>query len=126
MERAAIRRHVDVVDVPTGTVLLYEGDGPRWFYAVVEGTAVVSVDGDVVNELGAGDLVNDIEILQNWPAPATVTAGDGLRVLTIGRREFLGMLDEVPGLARRLLVPHIPKIPAASRRRPALVPLPAA
>lgn len=126
-DRATIRRLADVVDIPAGTVLLREGDAPRWFYALIDGNASASVDGEVVQELGAGELVNHVEVLHNVPAPATVVASTDLRALVMGRREFLGMLDEIPGLARRVLVPHIPRMSGPTRpRRPVLVPLPAA
>jgi CRP-like cAMP-binding protein len=124
-ERSWIRRHADVVTIPAGTVLVREGEGARWFYAVIDGEVAVSVDGDHTQTLGRGEPVNEIEVLRNEPSPATVAAATDVRVLVMGRREFLGMLDEVPGLARRLLVPHIPAAQTTTRRA-ALVPLPAA
>jgi CRP-like cAMP-binding protein len=125
-ERAWIRRHADLIEVPAGTSLLNEGEASRWFYAVVDGQATRRVAGHYVGLVTAGDPVNDIEVLRNEPVAATVTADTKLRLLVMGRREFLGMLDEIPGLARRVLMPHIPSVPASRRRRPALVPLPAA
>jgi CRP/FNR family transcriptional regulator, cyclic AMP receptor protein len=126
-ERATIRRRCDLIEVPAGTVLIREGDAPRWFYALVDGTARAAVGGDAVGRVNRGEPINELELLRNEPAPATVTAETDLRIFVMGRREFLGMLDEVPGLARRLLVPHLRPVAAAARRgRPALVPLPAA
>ncbi len=125
-ERAAIRRHADYVEVPAGTVLLHEGDVPRWFYAVVAGDAKLTAEGDAVGRVTAGQPINDVEVLRNEPATTTVTADSDLRVLVMGRREFLGMLDDVPGLARRLLERRIPQTRSAARRRPTLVPVPAA
>lgn len=125
-ERAMIRRHADVVDLPAGATVLRQGESARWFYAVIEGSADVSIDGDVVGRVRAGEPVNELEVLRNELSPATVTAASQLRLLVMGRREFLGMLDEVPGLARRLLLPHIPTMPAATKRRRGLVPVPAA
>jgi CRP-like cAMP-binding protein len=125
-ERMWIRRHADVIDVAAGSVVLHEGDASRWFYAVIEGDALATVDGVLVARLGAGDPLNDLELLRNEPAAATVTAKTDLRLLVMGRREFMGMLDEIPGLARRVLLPRIPAPPAVRRRRAALVPLPAA
>lgn len=124
-ERALIRRHADVVKVPAGSVLIREGDLPRWYYALLDGELAVSVDGDVTIEISSGESVNELEVMRNELSPATVTTLTDATLLVMGRREFLGMVDEVPGLARRLLMPHIPASPTASRR-PSLVPLPAA
>jgi CRP/FNR family transcriptional regulator, cyclic AMP receptor protein len=125
-ERAAIRKRSDIVEVPAGTVVIREGESPRWFYAVMEGDASIAIDGDVAGRVSKGEPVNELEVLRNEPAAATVTAETNLRLLVMGRREFLGTLDETPGLTRRLLMPHIPQPAAAAKRRPALVPLPAA
>jgi CRP-like cAMP-binding protein len=125
-ERAAIRRHVDFVDVPAGTVLIREGEAPRWFYAVVDGTITSSIDGEIVGRTGAGQPVNELEVLRNEPATATASTDSDVRLLVMGRREFMGMLDQTPGLARRLLLPHIPTPERSAHRRPTLVPLPAA
>ncbi|MBA3654260.1 MAG: cyclic nucleotide-binding domain-containing protein, partial [Actinobacteria bacterium] len=126
-ERATIRRHADIVTLPAGAVLTREGDAARWFYAVIEGEVAVSVDGDWVGFVAAGEPINELEVVRNEASPATITAACDVTLLVMGRREFMGALDEVPGLARRLLLPHIPAVQAAApQRRPALVPIPAA
>lgn len=124
-ERAAIRRHVDLVTLPAGTVLFEQGDTARWFYAVVRGEITLRTDGENVGRVGAGQPVNEVDVMRNDAAVATATATSDVELLVMGRREFLGMLDEIPGLARRLLMPHIPALRRPTRR-PVLVPLPAA
>ena len=125
-EREMIRRHADLVTLPAGSALIFEGDSPRWFYALMEGSLAVCVDGDEVRTLSDPQPVNEVEVMRNEASPATVVAATDVRLLVMGRREFLGMLDEVPGLARRLLLRHIPATPRTTPRRPSLVPLPAA
>jgi CRP-like cAMP-binding protein len=125
-ERVAIRKRADIVEVSAGTTLIHQGDAPRWFYAVMDGTATVHNGDALVGRVCAGDAVNELEVLRNEPSPATVTADTDLRLLVMGRREFLGMLDDTPGLARRLLMPHIPQARTAKAGRPTLVPVPAA
>ena len=125
-ERAAIRRRADLVTVPAGETFINEGDAARWFYAVVRGEATVRSSDYLLGTMYEGDPVNDVEVLRNEPSPVSVTAATDLTLLVMGRREFLGMLDETPGIARRLLMPHIPKPVLRSGARPVLVPLPAA
>jgi CRP-like cAMP-binding protein len=127
-ERAAVRKHADFVDLPAGKVIVSEGETARWFYAVVSGQVGISVDGDVIGRLTVGEPINDVDVVRNSANSVTAVTETPVRLLVMGRREFVGMLDEVPGLARRLLVARIPAVPAA-RRRPrglVLVPLPAA
>ncbi len=125
-ERLAIRKRADLIEIPAGSVLIREGDSPRWFYAVIDGAATLTSRDDVVGRVTAGDPINELEVLRNDASATTVTAETAVRLLAMGRREFLGMLDDTPGLARRLLLPHIPKVTATRAWRPALVPLPAA
>ena len=126
-ERATIRKRADIFDVPAGTAVIREGDPAHWFYTVIEGSATVRSGDDVVGRVSDGDAVNELDVLKNEVSTTSVTADTDLTLLVMGRREFIGMLDEVPGTARRLLMPHIPQ-PVARRRggRPVLVPLPAA
>ena len=126
-ERDALRRRADIIDLPAGTTLTSEGEASRWFYAVLDGQALVCRNGAVVGRFGAGDPVNEVAVLRNEAADATVTTETPVRVLAMGRREFLGALDDTPGLTRRLLLPHIASQPEASpSRRPTLVPMSAA
>jgi CRP-like cAMP-binding protein len=125
-ERAAIRKQVDFVDVRRGTVLVSEGTTPRWFYALVDGHASVQTAGQAPRRLGPGEPLNELDVLRNEMAAATVTLESDARLLVMGRREFLGVLDETPGVARRLLMRHIPAEEPRTARRPVLVPVPAA
>lgn len=125
-ERAAIRKRTDILSVPAGTTLIREGDPARWFYAVIAGEATVRSGNDIVGAVRGGDPVNEVDVLNNELSTTSVTADTDLQLLAMGRREFLGMLDEVPGLARRLLMPHVAQPVRRRSRRPVLVPLPAA
>lgn len=125
-ERATIRKRADIITVPAGATFISEGDPSHWFYAVISGEATVRSGGDVLGVVATGDAVNEVDVLQNTASTTSVTADTELTLLVMGRREFLGMLDEVPGIARRLLMPHIPQPVSRRRGRPVLVPLPAA
>jgi CRP-like cAMP-binding protein len=124
-ERVAVRRHADIVELAAGSVLIAEGEPARWFYAVLDGELETSTDDRHVAVVTSGQPVNELEVLRNEPSPVTVTCSTRVRLMAMGRREFLGMLDDIPGLARRLLLPHIPAATAPARR-PSLVPVPAA
>lgn len=90
--------------LPAGTVLMSEGATGHDFVIILNGTALVKRGGRKLNTLGAGDMVGELSLLTHRPRNATVVAQTDLEVLVIAEREFAQLLDDVPGLARKLLV----------------------
>jgi CRP/FNR family cyclic AMP-dependent transcriptional regulator len=91
------------VQVEVGKVLVREGDPGHECFVILDGTATVTRKGDDIATLGAGDVVGELAPLTGGNRTATVTADTAMDVLVIGQREFAGLLDEVPGLAVRVL-----------------------
>lgn len=77
------------LDVPTGHVLIREGDEGDRFYVIVEGRAEVTRTGIHVAERRAGEHVGEIALLRDLPRTATVTALTPLRLLALERGRFL-------------------------------------
>ncbi|SRR6266851_1166321 len=100
---AAIGRASDQVSVPAGRVLCTEGEPGREFYLILDGTALVRRKAKKVAALGAGQHFGEMALLDRGPRSATVVAGTPMDLLVLGQREFSGLIDEVPGLARKLL-----------------------
>lgn len=96
--------------VPAGKVLMAEGQPGHEFMVVLEGTATATRDGRHVATFGPGDFFGEISLLDDGPRTATVTADTPMTLAVVGRREFTGLLKEIPdlslkvmaGLARRL------------------------
>ena len=86
-----------------GEVLLAEGHRPDSFIVVVEGTAEVTRGGEVVAEVGPGDLLGDVGIVLNQDRNATVRAATDMWVLVADRGRFSQLMDDVPGLAQAVL-----------------------
>lgn len=97
-----IARHVDTVDVPTGTNLTEESMVGRQFGIIVSGSAKVSRNGRKLADLGAGDFFGEMALLLHEPSSATVTTTSDSTLLVMHGREFSSLLDEVPALAKRL------------------------
>ena len=98
-----IGRASDEVDVPAGKVLTEEGRQGHEFYLILDGQAAVRRKGKKVATLGAGQYFGELSLLDKGPRSATVVADTDMRLLVLGQREFNGTLDEVPGLAHKLL-----------------------
>ena len=88
---------------PAGSVLVDQGDAGREAFVIMEGTATVKRNGRKVGTLGVGDSVGELSLLDHGPRTATVTADTDITVLVLSAREFAGVLEEVPGLAQKML-----------------------
>jgi CRP-like cAMP-binding protein len=98
-----IARASDEVSVKDGRVLVEQGKPGHEFFLILEGTAVVRRNNRKVADLGPGQYFGELSLLDRGPRTATVVATSDARVLVLGQREFLGVLDEVPGLAYKIL-----------------------
>lgn len=86
-----------------GEVVIEEGKGGVGFWVVESGTATVSVAGEKVGELAAGDHFGEIALLDEGPRSATVTADSELRCQGIVSWEFAPFVREHPDVAWALL-----------------------
>lgn len=109
-----IARIVDELQVESGRVLMSQGDAGQEAFVIEEGAAEVVRDGQLLATVGPGSYVGELALIDAGPRSTTVTATTPMRVLVIGTREFSTLLDEVPGLARRVLVSTARRLRAAN------------
>ena len=102
-ELGLIGRASDEVEVPAGRVLCEQGKPGFEFYLILDGEAVVKKNGKKVASLGPGQYFGELALLDRGPRNATVEASKDSTLLVLGQREFSGLLDEVPGMAHKLL-----------------------
>lgn len=89
--------------IEQGREFVTQGDVGREAFVIVEGTADVVRNGQTISQLGPGDCVGELALLDHGPRTASVLAATPLTVLVLGPREFLGVLDEVPTLSHKIL-----------------------
>jgi len=78
--------------VPAATDVVHQGDHGDRFYVVESGTADVLVDGFRVGEVGAGGSFGEKALLRDVARTATVRSRQPMRLLALGREDFLGAL----------------------------------
>ena len=98
-----IGRASDEVSVPSGKTLVEEGSTGHEFFLILDGSAIVKRNGRKIATLGPGQYFGELALLARGPRNATVVADSDSRLLVLGQREFSGLLDEVPGLAHKIL-----------------------
>lgn len=98
-----IARASNEITRDAGTILVDQGDAGREAFVLVEGTATVKRNGRKVGVLGPGSSIGELSLLDHGPRTATVTADTPVTLLVLSAREFAGIIEEVPGLAHKLL-----------------------
>ena len=102
-ELGLIGKASDEIAVPAGKVLCEQGKPGFEFYLILDGDATVKRNGKKVATLSSGQYFGELSLLTRYPRNATVTADTEMELLVLGQREFSGLLDEVPGMAHKVL-----------------------
>lgn len=98
-----IAKASDEISMDDGRVLVRQGENAREAFVIIEGEAKVERNGKKIATVGRGACIGELSLLDRGPRTATVTATTPLKVLVLGPREFSGVLEEVPGLSRKLM-----------------------
>ena len=93
----------DEIEVKEGKVLVEEGKPGHEFFLIEDGTAEVRRNNRKVATLGRGQFFGELSLLDRGPRSATVIADTDMTLVVLGQREFLGVIDEVPAMAHKLL-----------------------
>jgi CRP-like cAMP-binding protein len=93
----------DEIAVKAGKVLVEEGKPGHEFFLIEDGTAEVRRNHRKVARLGRGQFFGELSLLDRGPRSATVVADTDMTLVVLGQREFLGVIDEVPAMAHKLL-----------------------
>jgi CRP-like cAMP-binding protein len=102
-ELTKVARAADELHVKSGREVVVEGKVGHECFVILDGEAAVSREGHVIATFRAGDHFGELALLDGGPRTATVTATTDLDLLVIGQRQFLGLLEELPGLSRKML-----------------------
>lgn len=97
-----IARLASEVSVPTGKELVREGDFSYELLAIEEGTAHVTRGGRHVAELGPGDVVGEVGVVERETRNATVTATSPMLLVTLDRWDVKRLGKQSPALLEHL------------------------
>jgi CRP/FNR family cyclic AMP-dependent transcriptional regulator len=87
---AALAREVEFADGQTVTREGEEGDS---FFVLVDGRLQVSRNGRTIRELGPGDFLGEISLIDGRPRSATTVATGPVKALVVQRPAFLELMD---------------------------------
>jgi len=100
---APLARVAEVELYSPGTVIMKEGDSGDALYIVVRGRVEVSRRGQRLTELGPGDSLGEMSVLDRASRSATATALEETELLRIGSDEFYEILHEQVEIAEGVI-----------------------
>jgi CRP/FNR family transcriptional regulator len=88
---------------PEGAIVTSEGEPGIGFFVIVDGSAEVSVGGELRGSLGPGDSFGEMALIDEGPRSATIVAATDLRCLALSAWDFKPFVEEHPSVAWALL-----------------------
>jgi CRP-like cAMP-binding protein len=113
-ERRALAGRLEDRSVSAGAWLCGEGASGYCFFVLTDGTADVTVAGDVVRSLGPGDFFGEVAMLDGGRRTATVTASSDAKVLVLFGSEFRRLEQEQPETAAAIEAVMRERVPSPS------------
>jgi CRP-like cAMP-binding protein len=98
-----------------GETILHQGLSGSGFYVIVDGDAVVVIDGVERARLGRGDFFGEVSILLGVPAISDVVARSQLRCLVLAGGRVEPFLMSQPKVMYRMLQAQARRLRAANR-----------
>jgi CRP-like cAMP-binding protein len=98
-----VAKRAEDVRIAAGKTLMSEGETGHEFFVILEGQARVMRKGRKIATVGPGAAIGELALLEKAPRNSTIVADTDMEVVVLGQREFAGLIDEVPGFARKLL-----------------------
>ncbi len=86
-----------------GEPIVRQGKPGDSFLVLVSGRASIEQDGRPIGQLGAGDFLGEIALLDRRPRTATVVAVEPVRALLIPADAFGEIVDRIPSVRHAVL-----------------------
>lgn len=106
------RHEQDHVAFEAGADLVREGEPADRMYVIVEGRVRIHVKGKTLGELGQGEIIGEVALLDARPRTASATALEPTMAAAIDEKRFLFMVQNTPRFAL-----HVMKVMAERMRK---------
>lgn len=115
-DRDVLAAHVDEVEVDAGTELTHQDAHGTQVVLIVEGAAIVVRDGSQLADLGPGDVVGEMALIDGERGTATVTTTEPSVLLVMSSQDFNTVLEESPAFARKIMKQLVQRLRVADTR----------
>ena len=89
--------------IDAGAVLIDQGRVGDACYVIVDGNAMVQMNGEYVTTVGAGSMVGEMALIEYRPRNASVIAETAMTLVAFGTKEFRALLEQSPELSESVL-----------------------
>jgi CRP/FNR family transcriptional regulator, cyclic AMP receptor protein len=103
-ETEFLGRIMDEVDVKEGKLLTREGASGGEFFIVNTGRVRIERGGRKVNELGPGDFLGEIALVDRGPRTATAIAAEPCTLFVLTTSAFRTLMNRYPGVQSKVLM----------------------
>jgi len=86
----------DLIEYPSGAVIIMEGREGNHMYVVMQGEVVISLKDRVIARASRGDIVGEMALINSDIRSATVTAESDCTLAVIDQTSFQSLLRHVP------------------------------
>ncbi|MDA3039332.1 MAG: cyclic nucleotide-binding domain-containing protein [Actinomycetota bacterium] len=108
-----IGKVTDRTSAAAGTVLVKQDSVPHQMAILISGSAKVEVGDKEVANLGPGDVVGELAMIDSKPASATVTMTTDGEAWMVARSGFRPVWEQNPDMSRALLEAVVARLRAA-------------
>lgn len=93
----------DEIDAEVGAELTDQGRPGQEAFVILEGRAGVHINGEQKAEVGPGEIIGEMALIDHHPRIATVRANTPMKLLAFDSEKFRRLLDEMPKAQTRIL-----------------------
>jgi CRP-like cAMP-binding protein len=101
-DRKAVARHADEIQITEGSKIVEQGRLAYELFVIQNGTADVVMNGEVIAQMGPGDVVGEIGVLQTHLRTATVVATSPVDAIVMYGPELTALTQSLPGVLAEL------------------------
>lgn len=115
-DQKVVAQYADEVDVSAGKKLAEEGRFAYEFFAIVDGTAEVTREGQAVATLGPGDFFGEIGLLSAERRVATVTATSPMKLVVLTGAQLRSIESRMAPVGERIRAAMTQRLESDSAR----------
>jgi len=93
------RHSPDFKTITSGETLLREGEPGDVMYVLIEGMARITNRGVLLDQIGQGDFVGELSVIDGSDRIATVTAMTDCKFVIVDKKRFHFLVEETPNFA---------------------------
>jgi len=107
-----LQRSGESEEFAAGSTVFAQGDDADKMFVVVSGSVTLSIDGRVVETVGAGGIFGEMAVIEREPRSGTAVADTDVTLVGIDKRRFWFLVQETPYFAEIVM-----RVMAARLRR---------